>query len=61
MFDELSAACVNIKRADLVEFVRCGEWAIGNVDGVLANCRSLLLTFDLSAVVNIWCETLNII
>ena len=25
LFDELSAACVYIKRADLVEFVRCGE------------------------------------
>ena len=25
MFDVLSAACLNIKRADLVEFVRCGE------------------------------------
>ena len=25
MFDKLSAACVNINRADLVEFVRCGE------------------------------------
>ena len=25
MFDELSAACLNIKRAGLVEFVRCGD------------------------------------
>ena len=25
LFDDLSAACVYIKRADLVEFVRCGE------------------------------------
>ena len=25
LFDDLSAACLYIKRADLVEFVRCGE------------------------------------
>ena len=25
MFDELAAACVTIKRSDLVDFVRCGE------------------------------------
>ena len=25
LFDDLSAACVYIKRADLVEFVRCGK------------------------------------
>ena len=25
LFNELSAACVYIKRADLVEFLRCGE------------------------------------
>ena len=26
LFDQLSAACVNIKRADMVDFVRCGEF-----------------------------------
>ena len=25
LFDQLSAACLNIKRADMVDFVRCGE------------------------------------
>ena len=36
LFDDLSAACVYIKRADLVEFVRCGEWAIGTVDSIMS-------------------------
>ena len=26
LFEELSEACMNIKRADLVNFVRCGEY-----------------------------------
>ena len=39
LFDDLSAACVYIKRADLVEFVRCGEWAIGTV---VAYCEHLM-------------------
>ena len=35
LFEELSEACVNIKRADLVNFVRCAEYT------TVSCCRQL--------------------
>ena len=37
LYDELSAAFLSIRRADLLDFVRCGECVAVNVGDYLAN------------------------
>ena len=38
LYDELSAGFLSIKRADILNFVRCGECVAENVDDYLAKC-----------------------